>query len=71
FCINMKEMGVPTAIHYPVPLHFQPALHHLGLQEGSLPVSENVAKRVVSLPMHPYLSESEQDSIVDKIKKSI
>ena len=69
FCINMKEMGIPTAIHYPIPLHLQPVLNHLGLSEGSLPVSENAAKRVVSLPMHPYLSESEQDFIIEKVKE--
>ena len=71
FRINMKEMGIPTAIHYPIPLHLQPVLNYLDLKEGSLPISENVAKRVISLPMHPYLSESEQDSIIEKVKESI
>ena len=69
FCINMQEMGIPTAIHYPIPLHFQPVFNYLGLKEGSLPISENVAKRVVSLPMHPYLSAAEQDFIIEKIKE--
>ena len=70
FCVNMKEMGIPTAIHYPIPLHLQPVLNYLNLKEGSLPISEDVAKKVVSLPMHPYLSTSEQDFIVEKVKES-
>ena len=69
FCMNMKEMGIPIAIHYPSPSHLQPALNYLGLKEGSFPVAEEAAQKVVSLPMHPYLSESEQDFIIKKVKE--
>jgi UDP-2-acetamido-2-deoxy-ribo-hexuluronate aminotransferase len=61
---RLKKDGVPTAVHYPVPLHLQPAFADLGLAEGSMPVSERIARRVLSLPMHPYLASDVQDRIV-------
>ncbi len=51
----LKEKGVPTAIYYPVPMHLQNAYRAYGKGEGSCPVSERLARRVLSLPMHPYL----------------
>jgi len=71
FLEKMKEAGVPTAVHYPIPLHLQPVFAYLGEGKGSYPISEQIAERVVSLPMHPYLSEPEQDEVVAAIKKSI
>jgi dTDP-4-amino-4,6-dideoxygalactose transaminase len=64
---HLRKAGIPTAIHYPVPLHLQPAFASLGMGNGSLPVAEAVAARVLSLPMHPYLDESVQDQIVARI----
>jgi len=60
----LDERGIPTAVHYPLPLHLQPAFAFLGEPEGSFPVAEAAAKRVMSLPMHPYLSEDQQAEIV-------
>lgn len=60
----LKAQGVPTAVHYPIPLHKQPAYRNLGRVSGSLEHSEAVASRVLSLPMHPYLSEETQDTVV-------
>ncbi len=60
---RLKEQGIPTAVHYPVPLHLQPVFAGLGLKEGSYPVAEAAARRVLSLPMHPYLSEADQHRI--------
>ncbi|MBF0103397.1 MAG: DegT/DnrJ/EryC1/StrS family aminotransferase [Desulfobacterales bacterium] len=65
---QLNEAKIPTAIHYPIPLHQQPAVHMEHLQ---LPQSENAAKKVLSLPMHPYLSESDQDYIIQHISKSV
>lgn len=59
----LKEAGIPTAIHYPTPLHLQPAFQYLGVGDGTFPHSERAAQRVVSLPMHPYLAPSQQDTI--------
>lgn len=56
---TLKEKGIPTAVHYPIPLHLQPAYSSLRLPEGSFPLSEDAAGMVLSLPMHPYLSEEE------------
>ena len=53
----LKERGIPSMVYYWRPLHRQTAYLELGYEEGSLPVSENVCKRVLSLPMHPYLGE--------------
>jgi UDP-2-acetamido-2-deoxy-ribo-hexuluronate aminotransferase len=60
----LQAKGVPTAVHYPIPLNLQPAFAALAKPEGSFPVSESVAKKVMSLPMHPYLDESVMDRIV-------
>lgn len=64
FEARLKAAGIPSAVHYPTPLHLQPAFAHLSLSPGSQPVSEAAARRVVSLPMHPYLSPQSQESIV-------
>lgn len=67
---KLQGQGIPTAIHYPLPLHRQPAFGFLIHQEGSFPISERVAKRVISLPMHPYLEEAVQDEIIAAIISS-
>jgi UDP-2-acetamido-2-deoxy-ribo-hexuluronate aminotransferase len=67
----MKMRGVPTAVHYPIPLHRQPVFANLGYQAGDFPVSERAGERVMSLPMHPYLSEADQDSVVKALVESV
>ncbi len=67
---NLKEAGIPTAIYYPQPLHLQSAFSSLGYQKGDFPISENCARRIFSLPMHPYLSAEEQKNIADVIGNS-
>lgn len=54
---RLRERGIASAVHYPVPCHLQPALADLGYKPGSLPVSEKLAGEVLSLPMHPHLDE--------------
>ena len=61
---KLKFVGIPTAVHYPIPLHLQPAFAYLNQGTGSFPVSEAAAKRVVSLPMHPYLDRTSLEHIV-------
>lgn len=60
----LMDKHIPTAVHYPIPVHLQPGFKHLGYQVGDFPISEMLANQVLSLPMHPYLSEAEQESIV-------
>ena len=64
---RLKNAGIPTAIYYPKPLHLQTAFSYLGYEKGSMPVSEMVAGRIFSVPMHPYLTEEEQIEIVEII----
>jgi len=67
---SLKEQGIPTAIYYPSSVHQQPAFAYLGYKTGSFPVSEKVGDEVLSLPMHPFLSESDQDTIVAAVKEA-
>jgi dTDP-4-amino-4,6-dideoxygalactose transaminase len=64
----LSAASVPTAIYYPVPLHRQPAYNGYPVASDGLPVSERLAGRVLSLPMHPYLSESVQDRVVGALR---
>jgi UDP-2-acetamido-2-deoxy-ribo-hexuluronate aminotransferase len=71
FQAQMKRLGIPTAVHYPEALHLQPAFAHLGLRIGDFPVAEAAAKRVVSLPMHPYLTEDDLIRIAKTVTKCV
>lgn len=64
FLMNkLKENDIPSAIYYPKPLHLQDAFKNLGYFIGDFPITENVASRIFSLPMHPYLKEDEIEMI--------
>lgn len=67
---RLSEQGVPTAVHYPVPLHLQPVFASPGMGHGSFPFAEATANRVVSLPMHPYLREEDLAFITDAVKRA-
>ena len=67
---KLKEAGIPTAIYYPKPLHLQTAFKSLGYEEGDFPVSEDFSGRIFSLPMHPYLSGSDQEIIVKALAEN-
>lgn len=71
FISKMNELGVPTAVHYPIPIHKQPIFKSLGYGDLSFPNADKASERVVSLPMHPYLNESTQDYIVESVLKCI
>ncbi len=64
----LSSKNIPTAIHYPIPLHLQPAFRGYA-EEGSLPESEKAAKEVLSLPMHPDLLVEEIEYITNSIKE--
>jgi UDP-2-acetamido-2-deoxy-ribo-hexuluronate aminotransferase len=65
---HLKAEGIPTAVYYPKCLHFQPVFADLGYGPGSFPICEKAADEVVSLPMHPFLTETDQDRIVGATK---
>ena len=63
---HLAEAGIGTGIHYPIPLHQQKAYEHLGYHVGDFPVTERIAQEIVSLPMFPQFSPSQQDEVVSK-----
>jgi UDP-2-acetamido-2-deoxy-ribo-hexuluronate aminotransferase len=67
----LHQAGIPTAVHYPVPLHLQPVFAHLNPGAGSFPHSERAARRVLSLPMHPYLEESQINQIATAVREAV
>jgi UDP-2-acetamido-2-deoxy-ribo-hexuluronate aminotransferase len=68
---TLQQAGIPTAVHYPVPLHLQPAFARLNLSEGSFPHSEQAGKRVLSLPMHPYLEEAQMNQTAKAVRQAV
>jgi len=67
----LQAEGIPTAVHYPIAMHLQEALSSLNYREGDFPISEKASKRVMSLPMHPYLTIEEQHQVVSAVKACV
>jgi UDP-2-acetamido-2-deoxy-ribo-hexuluronate aminotransferase len=67
----LDAAGVPTAVHYPIPLHMQPVFTDLGHREGEFPHSEAAAREVLSLPMHPYMDVQQQDFIAATLQGAV
>ncbi|MEO0277929.1 MAG: DegT/DnrJ/EryC1/StrS family aminotransferase [candidate division WOR-3 bacterium] len=65
----LASRGISTQVHYPIPLHLQPALSYLGYKEGDFPVAEKAAKEVLSLPIFPEMTDSEIDYVVNTVKE--
>lgn len=68
---TLREAGIPTAVHYPMPLHLQPVYAKFGLGIGSFPHAERAAARVLSLPMHPYLEPEQIDRVADAVRAAV
>jgi UDP-2-acetamido-2-deoxy-ribo-hexuluronate aminotransferase len=64
---ELKNRGIPTAVHYPMPLHLQECFTYLGYKQGDFPISETVANEIMSLPMNPFLSNDEIAYICGKL----
>ena len=60
---RLHEMGVQTGVHYPVPVHLQPAYRNLGYQEGDFPVAEEIAREVLSLPLFPEMTDAQVEEV--------
>ena len=65
----LDSRGVETKIHYPIPIHLQKAAAGLGYKRGAFPVCEAQSERIVSLPVHEYLTEAEQQYVVDRLRE--
>ena len=66
---TLQAKGIPTAIHYPKPLFEQEAFAHLGYDSASFPVTTKVSKEIFSIPMSPFLSEQDQERVVEALKE--
>jgi dTDP-4-amino-4,6-dideoxygalactose transaminase len=64
---RLSQSGVQTGVHYPIPVHLQPAYRDLGYVQGDFPVCEAAAAEVLSLPMFPELTESQIEQVVDAV----
>jgi dTDP-4-amino-4,6-dideoxygalactose transaminase len=66
----LEQEGIATGIHYPTPIHLQPACSQYGYVQGTLPVTEAITTRIVSLPMYPELTTQQMQRVVNTIKRS-
>jgi len=65
----LEEKGIGCGIHYPIPLHLQPAYSHLGYKKGDFPVAEKLSKEILSIPVYPELTTEQMNYIVESIKE--
>jgi len=66
---KLKNEGIGAGIHYPIPLHLQPAYRYLGYKAGDFPITEKCAREIISLPMYPELDEVKIKRIAEAISK--
>lgn len=67
----LSTKGIATGVHYPIPIHLQPAYQSLGYQQGDFPVTEEVASQILSLPMYPELTDSQIEYSVEAVIKEM
>ncbi len=66
----LQQRGVGTLVHYPIPLHLQPAFSHLGGREGDFPAAEAAAREILSLPLYPELSDAQARAVTTAVKEA-
>jgi dTDP-4-amino-4,6-dideoxygalactose transaminase len=64
----LQQRGIQTAVHYPIPIHLQPAYSYLKYTPGSLPITEELANTSLSLPLFPGMTASEQEHVIERVK---
>jgi dTDP-4-amino-4,6-dideoxygalactose transaminase len=67
----LHDEGIQAGIHYPVPVHLQPAFRHLGYGPGDFPVAEAAATQLLSLPLYPQITEEQQARVVDAVRRAL
>jgi len=68
---RLAAAGIGVGIHYPVPIHLQGAFATLGHRAGDFPATEAAAKEILSLPMHPHLTETMQERVVEVLADAV
>jgi UDP-2-acetamido-2-deoxy-ribo-hexuluronate aminotransferase len=68
---SLSAQGIPTAVHYPMPIHMQPVFASLNRPRGTFPISERASERVLSLPMHPYMSDADIKTVTSALLTAI
>jgi dTDP-4-amino-4,6-dideoxygalactose transaminase len=66
---DLKEKGIDTGLHYPLPLHLQAAYKYLGYKKGDFPVAEKCCAEIVSLPMFPEMTEEQIQTVARAIRE--
>jgi len=66
---SLNSKGIPTAVHYPMPLHLQECFKYLGYKEGDFKIAEKISKEIMSLPMSPFLKQSDQEFIIEALNE--
>ena len=66
---HLNENGIPTAVHYPIPLHRQEAFSGLGYKEGDFPEASAVSREILSLPMSAFLAREDQDEVIRQVRR--
>ena len=70
-CSISRKMAWAWGVHYPIPLHLQPAYDFLGLPAGSFPISEKASREVLSLPLYAELTDEQQDYVVEVLTAAL
>ncbi|MET9397559.1 DegT/DnrJ/EryC1/StrS family aminotransferase [Kitasatospora sp. NPDC002965] len=67
----LNAAGIGAGVHYPVPVHLQPAFRHLGHGEGAFPVAERAARELLTLPLYPQIGEAQQERVVEALAEAL
>jgi dTDP-4-amino-4,6-dideoxygalactose transaminase len=68
-CEFLRSRGIDAKIHYPTPLHLQPAARQYGYKQGDFPVAERISNDVLSLPVHEFITKPQLDFMIECIKE--
>ena len=67
---KLSDEKIPSVIYYRIPLHLQKVYNHLGYKDGDFCVAEAIARKIFSIPMHPYLNKDQQDRIIEVLNRN-
>ena len=65
----LRGNGIDAKIHYPIPMHLQPAAQYLNYKKGDFPMAENAANRTISLPVHEFVDSEDLDFMISKVRE--